>query len=70
MANRFITNRRRFAITIAIAAPIAIALGIGIGELHWRKYGSITIPEMRITADPSGETSITPGACDDPLPQT
>ena len=70
MDQQFTIDRRRLAITLAIAAPIAIALGLALGEWHWRRQGGITLPEMCITAEPNGETSVSLGACQDPLTET
>ena len=70
MDKQFTINRRRLAITLAIAAPIAIALGLGLGEWHWRRQGGVTLPEMCITAEPDGETSVSLGACNEALTQT
>lgn len=64
MSKPFSIDRHRLTMALAIAVPVAIVLGIGLGELHWRSGGAVAIPEMCITAEADGETSVSLGNCE------
>jgi hypothetical protein len=57
-------NRRRVLIAAAIVSPFAIAAGLGVGKLY-AIYNPVTInfPEMCVTTEPTGEASVSMGAC-------